>query len=79
VASNEWRPTAQADQQSCYQVIKISGGTQYLFGPDDAPRINVGKTLQKVSLEFRVLRCGPGPIAANKMRRAFVTLRRKAI
>jgi glycosyltransferase involved in cell wall biosynthesis len=66
-AGNESRPRAQAGRRACYQVICICGGYGFPFGPGATQRIiNVGKALQKAGMEFRVLHCGPSPIAANK-------------
>ena len=54
-------------QEACYQVVCICGGTGFPHGAGDAPRIiNVGKALQAAGMQFRVLHCGPSPIAANK-------------
>jgi glycosyltransferase involved in cell wall biosynthesis len=64
---NECPPTGGADLQARYQVICICTGSGFPFGAADAPRIiSVGKALQKAGIKFRVLHCGPSPIAANK-------------
>jgi glycosyltransferase involved in cell wall biosynthesis len=64
---NESHPRAQAGRQAYYQVICICGGYGFPFGSGATQRIvNVGKALQRAGMEFRVLHCGPSPIAANK-------------
>ena len=66
-AENGWSSAEQAVQQANYQVICVCRGSGFPFGAGDSPRIiNVGKALQKAGIEFRVLHCGPSPIAANK-------------
>ncbi len=48
-------------------MICVCRGCGFPFGAGDPPRIiNVGKALQKAGIKFRVLHCGPSPIAANK-------------
>ena len=51
-----------------YHVVCVCGGSGFPFGPGDAPRIiNVGKALQAAGVKFRVLHCGPSPIADNRI------------
>ena len=65
---NEGRHVARAEKEKrIYEVVCVVGGSGFPFGALDAPRIiNVGKALQKAGMGFRVLHCGPSPIAANK-------------
>lgn len=51
-----------------YEVVCVCGGSGFPFGPGDAPRIiDVGKALQAAGVKFRVLHCGPSPIADNRI------------
>jgi len=66
-AEDAWSHAETADPRANYQVICLCRGTGFPFGAGDSPRIiNVGKALLKAGIEFRVLHCGPSPIAANK-------------
>lgn len=66
-AGNGWHSAVLADHRANFQVICICRGCGFPFGAGDPPRIiNVGKALQKAGIKFRVLHCGPSPIAANK-------------
>lgn len=56
-----------ADPQAAYEVICVCRGCGFPYGAGDPPRIiYVGKALTKAGVGFRVLHCGPSPIAANK-------------
>lgn len=68
LASDELSAVSETRQKKMgYQVICVCGGFGFPHGAGNAPRIlNIGKALQKAGIEFRVLHCGPSPIAANK-------------
>lgn len=56
-----------ADPRAGYQVVCVCRGCGFPHGAGDPPRIiYVGKALQEAGVGFRVLHCGPSPIAANK-------------
>ena len=53
-----------------YQVVCVCGGYGFPLGNASAARIiMVGKTLQAAGIGFRVLHCGPSPMAINDQKR----------
>jgi glycosyltransferase involved in cell wall biosynthesis len=49
-----------------YEVICICGGSGFPLGTASAARITIiGKALQGAALRFRLLHCGPSPVAIN--------------
>lgn len=54
---------------SDYQVVCVCGGFGFPLGTASASRItNVGKTLLAAGMRFRLLHCGPSPVAVNTER-----------
>lgn len=66
-ATNEAVAAERAALPAGFEVICVCRGCGFPFGAGDTPRIiNVGRALLKAGIKFRVLHCGPSPIAANR-------------
>jgi glycosyltransferase involved in cell wall biosynthesis len=66
-AGNGCLPAERADSVPGYEVVCVCRGCGFPFGAGDPPRIiSVGKALQSAGVKFRVLHCGPSPLAANQ-------------